>query len=367
MTSRIIYYLNGKMTPLDGRIKSFEITGETATAYRSCSVSLNNTTDGRNRSLTFKNGGEIRVFVNNVEQFRGVVFDLALNTSGEQSLKAHDYNVYLTKNSDTVNIPDKTATQIVSMICGKFGIKTGALANTRHVIPKFIMRGKTAYDIIVTALTITQKATGKRYRLRNRAGLLELVEVSAQVKRLSLENKRNIMSASYTESIEDVKTRVKLTGGDENKPVTVEVSASNASTYGIMQHYEHNGDVKTAAKLKPLAQQLLAELNKPKQEYTIEALGDTDIISGTSVIVSESLTGMTGVFYVAQDTHKHEANGFHTMSLRLSRELELPTQEYDAPEEPKPKKPKKKKKSKKLTKKEKVAKAKAKKAEAAKK
>lgn len=355
MTTRIIYYLNGKMTPLDGRVKSFEIGGETATAYRSCTVSLNNTTDGRNRSLSFKNGGEIRVFVNDAEQFRGVVFEISLNTNGEQSLKAHDYNVYLTKNSDTVNIPGKTATQIISILCGKFGIKTGALANTRHVIPKFIMRGATVYDIIITALTLTQKATGKRYRLRNREGLLELVEVTAQVKRLTLENAQNILSASYSESIEDLKTRVKMTGGDENKPVTVEVSAGNASQYGIMQHYEHNSDVKTAVKLRPLAQQLLAELNKPRQEYTIEALGDADIISGTSVIVSESLTGMTGAFYIAQDSHKHDASGLYTMSLRLTRELELPSQEYDAPEEPKPKAPKKTKKSKKLTKKEKEA------------
>src|SRR5690606_19265406 len=117
----------------------------------------------------------------------------------------------LTKNSDTVRFIKKTATQIVSELCGKFGIATGKLANTAHVIPKLIIRGKTLYEIIVTALTVTQKATGKRYRLRNVSGKLELVEVTEQVKRLVIENGRNIIDASFSESIDDVRTKVKLT------------------------------------------------------------------------------------------------------------------------------------------------------------
>lgn len=342
MKLRVVYYQNGVMRDLEGYVKDAEISGDMAQAFRTCSIALNNTRDGRKYAIPFKNGGEVRIYYGSKEFFRGVIFDTAIDAKGAQSLKTYDNNVYLTKNSDTVRFVGKTATHIVVALCGKFGIATGALANTRHVIPKFIVRGKTLFEIITMALTETQKATGRRYRLRNVAGKLELVEVAAQVKHLSLENKRNILDASYSESIEEARTRVKLTGGDENKPVMVEVSSPSASKYGIMQHYEHNNDVKTTSKLKPLADALLAELSKPKQEISVTAIGDIEIISATTVVVDETMTGIRGAFYVASDSHKFDASGMHTMSLSLSRELELPRIEYEAPEEPKPKKEKKK-------------------------
>ncbi|MGN7387719.1 XkdQ/YqbQ family protein [Sporosarcina sp. SAFN-015] len=356
MKLRVLYFHNGVMRDLAGGLQSVEIGGDTAQAFRTCSIALNNTRDGRRYAIPFKNGGELRVHYGDIEFFRGVIFESSIDAKGAQSLKAHDANVYLTKNNDTVRFVGKTATQIIATLCGKYGIPTGSLATTRHVIPKFIVRGKTLYEIAVLALTETQKATGKRYRLRNVAGKLELVEVTASVKHLTLENGRNIIDASYSESIEEVRTRVKLTGGDENKPVTVEVSSPSASKYGIMQHYEHNSDVKSVKQLKPLADALLAELSKPKQEFNVTVIGDIDVVSATSVLVNETMTGIKGAFYVAADSHKFEANGLHTMSLRLTRELELERIEYEAPEEPKPKKAKKK-----------TAKQKAKEEEAAKK
>lgn len=333
MTSklRVIYYSGGKVRDLADCLLGVELSGDTATAYRSCSISLNNTRDGRGKVISFVQGGEIRVSLGKREIFRGVIFGSNITTSGAQSLTVHDYNAYLTRNSDTVRFVGKTASQVVAEVCKNHGIKTGAIANTKYVIPRHIIRGKTLFEIIVTALTTTQKATGKRYRVRNVAGLLELVEVTAQVKRLVLENKRNILDASYSESIEDVKTRVKLTGGDEDKPVTVVASSGRSANYGIMQHYEHNSDAKTAKELKPLADALLAELSKPKQEFSINALGDIDVVSATTVIADEVMMGIRGTFYVSADSHKFESSGLHTMSLILTRELELPSIIYEEP------------------------------------
>lgn len=344
---RVIYYGDGKMRDLEGSILTVEVSGDSMQAFRSCSLTLNNTRNGRNYAIPFKNGGEIRVYYGTTEFFRGILFTTSIDSTGAQSLKAHDYNVSLTKNSDTVKFADKTASQILTTLCGKYGIKTGAIVNTGHVIKRFIVRGKTLFEIVIMALNVTQKATGKRYRLRNIGGLLELVEVTAQVKRLVLENKRNIIDASFSESIEDLKTRVKLTGGDEDKPVTVEVSAPNAEDYGIMQHYEHNSDLKSVKELRPLADQLLAELSKPKQEFNVSAIGDIDVVSAMSVIADEAMTGIRGTFYISTDSHKFEVNGVHTMTLTMTRELELAQIDYEAPAEPKPKKPKKTKKPKK--------------------
>lgn len=337
MTLRVVYYHNGKVQDLIGYIKDVEISGDTAQASRSCSVNLNNTRSGRAKAFTFRNGSEIRVLKDTRELFRGAIFEHEISINGDQSLTAHDYNTYLTRSSDTVRFVNRKASQILVELCKKYGIKTGAIADTKYVIPRHIIRGKTLYDIVITALTTTQKATGKRYRVRNNKGLLELIEVSKQVKRLVIENNKNVIDASFKESIEDVKTKVKLTGGDEDKPVTVEVSSVKSKSYGVMQHYEHDSDVTTVKALKPLADALLKELSKPAQEFSINAMGDIDITSATTVIVDETMTGIKGAFYVSSDSHKWDAGGLHTMSLTLSRELELPTIEYEEPSKPTPK------------------------------
>lgn len=96
-----------------------------------------------------------------------------------------------------------------------------------------------------------------------------------------------------------------------------------------MQHYEHNSDVKTAKKLKPLADTLLAELSKPKQDFNVSSIGDIDVVSAMSVEVDEEMTGIKGKFYVAADIHTFDENNVHTMTLTLSRELEIKQIEYE--------------------------------------
>ncbi|MEH6944778.1 C40 family peptidase, partial [Bacillus sp. JJ722] len=277
---------------------------------------------------------EVRVLVGNEEVFRGVPFKLGINEQGDQSITAYDYNVYLSKSSDHLKFANKKASDIIRSICTKYGIKTGHIDDTKYVIPRLIFKGKTLYDMVVVALTETRKRTGKRYFLRNAKGALELREVKSQTKFLHIEAGRNLMSANFTEDIEERKTQVKLTGGDESSPVEVVVKSNDAiRDYGIMQHYEHNSEVKATNKLKPLADALLKELNKTEQEFDIEALGDVAMVSGVQIKVTEPMTGLSGAFYISADSHKFSAEGLHTMSLKLRRELELPEQEYEKPEE----------------------------------
>jgi murein DD-endopeptidase MepM/ murein hydrolase activator NlpD len=47
------------------------------------------------------------------------------------------------------------------------------------------------------------------------------------------------------------------------------------------------------------------------------------------------MTQITGAFYVVSDTHNFQPDGFHTMSLKLSRTFDIPEEDYDPPEEKK--------------------------------
>jgi murein DD-endopeptidase MepM/ murein hydrolase activator NlpD len=329
---RVVLYSKAKATDISPLIKSVTISGDIKQAGRRCEIVFHNTANGKHRLVGIGVGMEVRVYYTNDEIFRGILFRDSIEHDGEHSLTCYDYNYYLTQNTDSLTFTKVTASQIVRFICRKYDIPMGGIADTKYVFPRLIFRNKTLYEIIITALTETEKKTGKKYGLFSIAGKLYLREFKSQVTRLVIENKRNLLSARYEESIEETRTQVRVTGGSENNPVSVTVSNKAAiDKYGLMQHYEHYDDVKDKAKLTELANKLLADLSDVSKTIEIEALGLWSVQAGTAVYVREEMTAIQGGFYVIEDSHTVDANGQHTMSLRLSPTLDLERIDYEEP------------------------------------
>lgn len=329
-----VLYFDGKLSDMSEVVDSISIAGDVAKASRSCAINFSNTTKGVTRIFDIVNGKEIRILVGNDEVFRGIIFSFTRESNGRDSLVAHDSNEYLPKNSMNVKYVGATASGILTDICGKLGVPIGKIDNTGYSIPRYIMRQKSAYDIIVTALTLTRKATGKRYMLGNDKGKVTLREVVPAKEWLRYEAGKNLIDATFTESIEDVKTKVEYTGGDELSGYGTTAS-SGTSKYGVMQHTEHNGDA-TAAALPGLAAALVNELSKPTQESSIKVLGVPGAISGSALIVKDMLSGIQGTYFIMADNHEFSAGGVHTMDLTLSKTLNLPMMDYEPPDESKP-------------------------------
>lgn len=331
----VLYYDNGKLTYIGDIVESVSLSGDTAKSCRTASVSFKNTSNGRSRLINIQNGREMRFLLNGKELMRGNIFSTEQNESGNETVTVYDPNIYLSKNEDVIKMNNVTASDVIRKLAAAAGIKLGRIDNTGYRIPKLYIAGKTYYDMIVIALTETQKATGQRYMLRNREGALELIKVQGATTWLRIEAGRNLITASYRESIEDVKTKVKMTSGDEFKPSQTAV-AGGTNQYGTMQHYEHNSDAEAAKKLQSMARSLLNELSKPKREMSVETLGLPDVVAGTALVVEDALSGLKGGYFVTADSHEFDAAGVHTMSLTLSKTLDLPFEEYDPPEENKP-------------------------------
>lgn len=331
MTISLRYYPGDNtyrtITPL---IKSVNWTGETTQAARQIDVSFLNTTDGDLRKITVEVGKEVRFYVSGSEVFRGIVFKNEVSSDGSTTFTAYDYNHYLTKNKDSLKFKSKKASDIIRYICKKYGIKYGSIADTKYVFPKLIFRNQTLYDIIITALTETRKKTGKRYYLANDKGSLVLREVKAQVSRLQIKSGANLLSASQSKSIEDLRNSVRVTGkdGEESKGVTVQ-SKDSIKKYGLMQEKTHESE-KTTKQLRPIALALLKELNEVDTECSVDAIGSPSITAGKMVQVSEKISGLSGGFYVISDSHSFDGEK-HTMSLKVSKQLELPEIEYEDP------------------------------------
>ncbi|WP_232425916.1 hypothetical protein [Brevibacillus borstelensis] len=252
---------------------------------------------------------------------------------------AYDENTYLTRSTDTRKFTKIKASQIVKQLCDEFGISTGEIADTGYVIPKLILRDKTLWEMMVIALTYTQKQTGRRFFITSREGRLHLLERKEQLVRWLLENGRNITGAAYSQSIEDMRTQVKVIGGDsEKKPIVATVKDDALiKRFGVTQHLERVDSDMTRSQIEQRAKQLLVELGTIDDNAQVDALGNAEVTAGTAIYARESMTGLIGGFYVTADTHTF-ANGNHMMSLTLSATDQLPRMEYEPPPEPKKRK-----------------------------
>ncbi|MGG3842672.1 XkdQ/YqbQ family protein [Anoxybacillus kestanbolensis] len=320
-----VIYDNYDITDL---VRSVEWSGDLQQVSRSLTVTLINTSNGTSPLLSFKNGKIIRFF-DDKELFRGFLFKIDKNQAGEVTLTCYDANVYLLKNADTMKFVKKKASEIIKHICSTFKIPIGPIADTGYVIPKHIFREKTLAEMSFTALTTTRKHNGRRFFISNDLGKLTLVEMKVPNAKLIIESGRNLLSLNVSESIEETKTKVKVMGGTDQKPVVVTVQNNDLmKQYGIMQHIERADEKLNKAQLQKLANQLLKDMGKVATDMSLESLGINEVRAGSVIQVYNKMTGINGFYYVNSDTHHYE-NGIHTMSLNISHSPNLAEVAYE--------------------------------------
>lgn len=326
---------------LDPIVTSVRWSGDVSLPYRTLNVTLANSNGGATRLVAVELGNEIRLYNNDngAELFRGVVFAHDIDQSGRMNVTAYDENYYLTRNTDTKRFANMTAGAIIRQLCRDFGISAGNIAETSFVISKLILRDRTLWDMMIIALTETRKQNGRRFFVYADNGKLNVVERKGKVVNWLLADGINILSASYSQSIEDMKTQVKVLGGDPDKNPLVATVKDDAliAKYGLMQHLENADRDLKASELQQLARQLLADLAKITDVANVEALGNVEVTAGTAVYVKETMTGIIGAYYVSTDTHTFE-NGTHRMSVKLSATDDLPKLDYEDTEAKKTKK-----------------------------
>jgi hypothetical protein len=314
------------ITPL---VKSVEWSGHSESPYRSLNVSLINTLNGRTQAVKFANGKAIEFWNTTERLFRGVLFAIDITDKGEMSLTAYDENIYLTKSTESRKFTNVKASDIAKRICSDFGIPVGKISDTGYVIPKLICREKSLYDILLMALTLTKKQTGKRFFITNKAGKFHLTAAADQTSKWLIENGSNITGANYSQSIEETITQVKVIGGKDDAIVVTQKNAGLQKLYGVMQTVEKLDEDSTRSQVEQRAQTLLKERGVIDDQATVDALGIDEVVTGTAVYVRESMTEIIGGYYVSSDSHSFSNNGAHTMSLVLSATYDLPPMEID--------------------------------------
>ncbi|MFS1513913.1 hypothetical protein VQL36_15920 [Chengkuizengella sp. SCS-71B] len=310
-------------TVLNPIVSSVVWSGDSKQAFRKLEVMLINTSNRKEKIMEIEEGKELRFLKEDKELFRGVVFSTSIDLNARMKVVAYDENVYLTKNIETKKFVGKTASDILKELCSDFGIPTGTITNTGYTIPKLILRHKTLWEMIQIALTETTQHTGKKYMVSSKEGKVHLIDWKEEVADWSLEEGINILGVNHATSIKEMKNKVKVISGDEQKAAleVIEEDNSLSSKYGTMQYLQQVGMDQSQSAVKQLAKKLLNQLGKVSQQTSMEALGHEVVVAGTKIKVTASIPNVKGTYQVLSDRHTFQ-NNMHTMSITLTNETE---------------------------------------------
>ena len=241
--------------------------------------------------------------------------------AGTVTYSGYDELNRMLRSNGSFNFKNTTPEAITRTLCNQLKIEQGNIAESNVNIASLLVDSESFYDIMMKAYTKAYRATGVKFMPIMSGRKLSVIEKGTLISSFTLEEGRNISGSNYEESLEDMVNRIVIT--DDSGKIIGEVSETAwQSLYGIFQDvYTKESGINpyTAAK---------ALLTGIRQTASLEALGKEECISGYSVKVKDSITGLTGIFWIENDTHTWE-NNIHTMSLELTFENLMDTREDD--------------------------------------
>jgi len=243
-------------------------------------------------------GSNVIFMQDNTTLFDGYIFARQKATGSSRiNITCFDRGIYLKRNEAVYKFTNMTPEAITRRICSDFGIAAGDIAETGVKISRNFV-GVSLYKIIQTAYTLAAVATGKKYFARFNGAKLCVIEKKINDQTLILQGGSNLMSASVTESIENMVNQVAIHNNNDAL-IGMQKNQELIKLYGLLQNYIKQADGEDAtAKAKKML-----EDNSISQKITVENLGNVANVTGGMVVVREPYTGLYGLFYIDSDTH----------------------------------------------------------------
>ena len=264
------------------------------------------------------------------ELFRGIIMSQTQTNKKKLQFTAYDNGIYLANNKDTFVYENKTASDVFRDCCTRFGLPMGEVASCSYKIPELTKSKTTAFDAIADALSLDFDATGIRHYISSSKGKLNLLTRRENIMQWVIEVGQNITTYSYTRSIEDIKTRVKMVS-KEGTTIAEKSNAALEKKIGVFQEIDQPDESLTTAQVNDLIASILEEKSTPERTLSVEALGIAEVISGIGVYIIIPELGISRTFYVDEDTHTF-ADNKHTMSLKLTYANDLAKEEKGSAE-----------------------------------
>ena len=312
-----------KTIDMTNLVKSVRWSGRKGSSARTITVATIDDDGYRHArsGIDVADGNQCVFLVDGKERFRGILMNQNQGDNKQLKFKAYDNGIYLANNKDTFVYKNKTADQVFSDVCSRFGIPTGEVAKCSYKIPEFTKSKTTGQDAVLDALSLDYKATGTRHFISSDKGKLSLLQRKDQVISFVVDGDANLYGYSYTKSIESIKTRVKMIS-KEGTTLAEKSNSSLEQKIGIFQEIQQPDESLTKAQVKDLVGSVLDTLDDPEETLTLNILGDPDVISGKAILVKIPHLDISRAYYVDSDDHTFEDN-MHTMSLTLTTAAEI--------------------------------------------
>ncbi len=309
---------NGDVFDVSELVISATWQGRRGSAARSLTVNLlDDYGYGHTRSYVKVEEGHQCIFsIDGTELFRGMIMKQTYTNKKTMSITAYDNGIYLSNNKDTFTYNNITATEVFKDCCKRFGIPYSEAADTQYKISELTKSSTTAWDAVSDALSQTYEANGIRYYVMSDKGKLKLIRRRENIVQWVIEKGQNLISYSYGNSIENIKTRIKILS-KEGEVVSQKINSDIEKKIGIFQDIGKPEEDANEAKSIELAANLLKEKCEPNRSFTVEAMGIAEVYSGVGVFIIIKEIGMSRTFYVEEDTHTFSDNK-HSMKLKLN-------------------------------------------------
>mgnify|MGYP005763953739 CR=1 FL=1 len=301
----------GESQDMTALVQSVTWQGDIRQTARELSASLAVPRDGSVEIPTLEEGAWLTMQVKDRPLFFGALLQCTTNSqSVVVNVSALDRGRFFVGNRGWYKFTDTTPEAAATLICGDFGIPVGKLAATGVSLTQNFPRTSSLDKIIRTPYTMAGEQNGKRYVLRfTGEGALEVVEkpIAATLEIVQT------MGVTNTWDIKDLCTGVAIYTDDGALVRRVEDSASQALN-GRLEHVitQRSGEDAGAEA------QAWLEDNGLQQSLTVEVLSPPlELISGAAVILRDTGSGVSGLFWVDQDTHTWK-NGQHFGKFRLN-------------------------------------------------
>lgn len=320
---QLLVVRNKKTIDMTNLVQSVRWSGRKGSSARTITVTMIDDDGYRHArsGIDVADGNQCVFLVDGKERFRGILMNQNQGDKKQLKFKAYDNGIYLANNKDTFVYKNKTADQVFSDVCSRFGIPTGEVAKCSYKIPELTKSKTTGQDTVLDALGLDYKATGTRHFIISDKGKLSLLQRKDQVISFVVDGDANLYGYSYTKSIESIKTRVKMIS-KEGTTLAEKSNSALEQKIGIFQEIQQPDESLTKAQVKDLVGSVLDTLDDPEETLTLNILGDPDVISGKAILVKIPHLGISRAYYVDSDDHTFEDN-MHTMSLTLTTAAEI--------------------------------------------
>lgn len=297
------------------------------TTERKGTPGIFNFTVVKDEKLVFEEGDAVSFQYDDDNIFYGFIFSKKRTKENVIEVTAYDQLRYL-KNKDTYSYENKKASEVIKMLAADFQLQVGTIEDTGYVIPHRDEDNQTLFDIINTALSLTNMSKGTLFNLYDDYGKLTLKSMENMVLDLLIcdASGEDFDYSSTIDSNTYNKIKLVLDNSKSGKrEVFVAQSGENINQWGLLQYYskinaDSNGSIDEArAKAKKQASVMLDNYNQVTRSLSIKNLfGDSRARAGASVYVYLNLGDifLKNFMLINKATHVYSKDT-HFMDLEL--------------------------------------------------